>query len=96
MMPRDFVPCEYRECFLASRLIDRGAFSCDVIELFALQQVKSRGSDPVMSLDSHQFTSREPCAVAPDGVPDVLHFDIQNRLRGPLFAYFYATMADLE
>jgi hypothetical protein len=29
-MPRDFVPCIYREQVLESRLLDRGAFSCDV------------------------------------------------------------------
>ena len=95
-MPRDFVPCVYREQVLEGRLIGQGAFSCDVIELFAFSRLESQEPDIMMSLNSHQFTQREPCTVAPDGVPALWLFDREARLRTPLFAHFYAAMADLE
>ena len=95
-MPREFVPCLYREQVLEGRLIAQGAFSCDVIELFAFSRIATQETETRMSLNSHQLTLRQECRIAPDGVPDLLHFDIEARLRAPLFAHFYAAMADLE
>ena len=63
-MPRDFVPCLYREQVLEGRM--PGAVSCDVIELFAFS---SESQEP--NQDEPQFASvllRE-CAVHHDGVP---------------------------
>ena len=96
-MPRDFVPCLYREQVLEGRMIGQGAFSCDVIELFAFSRLDTQEPDTRMGVASHQFTQRrDPCLVAPDGVPDLLDYDIAARLRAPLFVHFYAAMADLE
>lgn len=96
-MPRDFVPCLYREQVLEGRLIGQGALSCDVIELFACSRLESQEPDTRIGVGSHQVTQRlDPCMVAPDGVPDLRHFDVDARLRAPLFAHFYAAMADLK
>jgi hypothetical protein len=95
-MPRDFVPCLYREQVLHGRLSGQGAFSCDVIELFEIGRLENREIDTIMSPNSHQVTMRQACAIAPDGVPEFQHFDVQARLRAPLFGQFYAAMADLD
>ena len=95
-MPRDFVPCLYREQVLEGRLIGQGAFSCDAIELFAFSRVDTQEVDTRIGVASRQFTLRQECAVAPDGVPMLERFDTAQRLRAPLFAQFYAAMADLE
>jgi hypothetical protein len=95
-MPRDFVPCLYREQVLEGRLIGQGAFSCDVIELFEFSRLDTQETDTRMSRDSHQVTMRQACVIAPDGVPELPHFDVQARLRAPLFGQFYTAMADLD
>jgi hypothetical protein len=95
-MPRDFVPCLYWEQVLEGRLIGQGSFSCDVIELFEFSRVDTQEVDTRMGVASHQFTLRQECTVAPDGVPALARFDTAPPLRGPLFAQFYAAMADLE
>lgn len=95
-MPRDFVPCLYREQVLEGRLIGQGAFSCDAIELFAFSRIEGQEEDTRMGVASHQFTLRQACTVAPDGVPALERFDTASRLRAPLFAQFYAAMAALE
>jgi hypothetical protein len=93
---REFIPCLYREQVLEGRQRGQDVLSCDVIELFAFSRIADHAVDTRMSPNSHQVTMRQACVIAPDGVPEFPHFDVQARLRAPLFGQFYAAMADLE
>jgi hypothetical protein len=97
-MPRDFVPCLYREHVLEHpRLLDMPVLTCDVIELFDVCDVETHEPGAVLGLNSHQYTMRDTYSVSPHAdLTETQRSGMRVLLRDQLFRTFYAAMTALE
>lgn len=92
-MPRDFIPCVYDERDLYDTRRGVVVRRCAVGGIVPVSYLHTHESAWLMGGDNHLYFID---AELGDDFTLVQHFDVQARLRAPLFTHFYAAMAALE